>query len=134
MNKAILIGNMTKDPDLRHTGSGISVCTFTLAVQRRYTDSNGERRADFIPVICWRGTADNVAKYMRKGSKVGVVGVIQVRSYEANDGSRRYVTEVIANEVEFCDGGNRRGGEDDIDDEEYINSIAEEIDVDELPF
>ncbi|MBE5780674.1 MAG: single-stranded DNA-binding protein [Clostridiales bacterium] len=111
MNKAIVIGNITRDPDVRMTGSGISVCTFTVAVQRRFANQNGERQADFIPVVCWRGLADNCGKYLKKGSKVGVSGSIQTRSYEAQDGSRRYVTEIIADEVEFLDrvgGGENR--------------------------
>lgn len=103
MNKAILIGNLTRDPDSRSTSSGISVCTFTIAINRRYTTQSGERQADFIPIVCWRGLADNCSKYLHKGSKVAVVGMIQTRSYEAQDGSKRYVTEVVADEVQFLD-------------------------------
>ena len=101
MNKAFIIGNLTKDPELRTTGSGISVCTFTVAVQRRFKDQNGERGADYIPVVVWRGLAENCAKYLAKGRKVAVAGEIQTRSYDATDGSKRYVTEVIASDVEF---------------------------------
>ena len=103
MNKAIVIGNITRDPDVRMTGSGISVCTFTVAVQRRFANQNGERQADFIPVVCWRGLAENCGKYLKKGSKVGVCGSIQTRNYEAQDGTKRYVTEIIADEVEFLE-------------------------------
>ena len=103
MNKAIVIGQITRDPDVRMTGSGISVCTFTVAVQRRFANQNGERQADFIPVVCWRGLAENCGKYLKKGSKVGVCGSIQTRNYEAQDGTKRYVTEIIADEVEFLD-------------------------------
>lgn len=103
MNKAILIGNLTRDPDSRSTSSGISVCTFTIAINRRYTSQSGEKQADFIPIVCWRGLADNCSKYLHKGSKVAVVGMIQTRSYEAQDGSKRYVTEVVADEVQFLD-------------------------------
>lgn len=101
MNRAILIGNLTRDPDLRTTNSGISVCTFTVAVQRRFQNQNGEREADFIPVVCWRQLAETCGKYLAKGRKVGVSGHIQTRNYEANDGSRRTMTEVVADEVEF---------------------------------
>ncbi len=101
MNKAFIIGNLTKDPELRTTGSGISVCSFTVAVQRTYKDKNGERSADFIPVICWRGLAENVGKYLSKGKKAAVVGEIQTRSYDAQDGTKRYVTEILASDVEF---------------------------------
>lgn len=99
MNTAILIGNLTRDPELRTTTSGLSVCTFTVAINR---PKMGEKQeTDFIPVVAWRATADNCAKYLTKGSKVGVSGRIQTRSYEAQDGSRRYVTEIIAYDVEF---------------------------------
>ena len=77
MNKAALIGNITRDPDQRVTGSGVAVCTFTVAVQRRFANAAGERQADFIPVVCWRGLAENCGKYLRKGSKVGVIGSIR---------------------------------------------------------
>lgn len=103
MNKAIIIGNLTRDPDARATPSGISVCTFTVAVQRRFTNAQGERDADFIPVVTWRALADQCAKYLRKGRMVAVFGAIQTRNYEANDGTRRYVTEIVADEVRFLD-------------------------------
>ena len=101
MNKVILIGNLTKDPELTTTTSGISVCRFSLAVSRRFTNSEGERETDFINVVVWRNLADNCHKFLRKGSKAAVVGNIQTRSYDAQDGSKRYVTEVVAEEVEF---------------------------------
>ena len=111
MNKCFLIGNLTRDPELRTTsGSGLSVCSFTIAVTRRFANQNGEREADFIPVVTWRATADNCAKYLRKGSQVAVVGSIQTRSYEGNDGQKRYVTEVQADEVQFL---NRIAGRED---------------------
>lgn len=100
MNKAIITGNLTKDPEQRTTQSGISVTSFTVAVQRRFKQ-DGQQQADFIPVVCWRGLAENVAKYCTKGSKVGVVGTIQTRSYDDANGARRYMTEIIADEVEF---------------------------------
>ena len=111
MNKAIIVGNLTRDPELRATGSGISVCSFTVAVNRRFKDQNGETQADprgatatFIPVVAWRQQGENCAKYLAKGSKVAVCGAIQVRSYEAQDGSKRYATEIVADEVEFLTG------------------------------
>lgn len=111
MNKCFLIGNLTRDPELRTTsGSGLSVCSFTIAVSRRFANQNGEREADFIPVVTWRATADNCAKYLRKGSQVAVTGSIQTRSYEGNDGQKRYVTEVQADEVQFL---NRTAGRED---------------------
>ena len=101
MNQVILIGNLTKDPELNTTTNNISVCKFTLAVNREYTNSDGSKDCDFIPIVTWRNIAENCATYLNKGSKVGICGSIQTRSYEANDGTRRYVTEINANKVEF---------------------------------
>lgn len=101
MNKAILTGNLTRDPEFSTTLSGVAKCTFTLAVQRRFADANGVRQADFIPVICWRQTAELCHRYLLKGRKVAVEGSIQTRSYDAQDGTKRYVTEIIADGVEF---------------------------------
>ncbi len=102
MNRAMLIGNLTKDPELRATGSGIAVCTFTLAVQRRFANRDSQtREADFIPIVVWRAQAENCAKYLHKGSQAAVCGSIQTRSYDAPDGSKRYVTEIVADEVQF---------------------------------
>ncbi len=101
MNKCILIGYLASDPESRTTQSGIAQCSFRLAVQRRFKSANGEREADFIPIICWRQTAENCARYLSKGSRAAVEGSIQTRSYTAQDGTKRYVTEVIADAVEF---------------------------------
>ena len=111
MNKVILIGNLTKDPELTTTTSGISVCRFTLAVSRRFTNSEGERETDFINIVVWRNAADNCHKFLRKGSKAAVVGNLQTRSYDAQDGTKRYVTEVVAEEVEFVGSRVRDGGD-----------------------
>ena len=100
MNRAMLIGRLTRDPELRATPSGVSVCTFSLAVDRRFKQ-DGQPQADFIPVVVWRGQADNCAKYLHKGSQAAVCGSIQTRTYDAQDGSKRYVTEVVAEEVQF---------------------------------
>jgi len=108
MNKAILIGNLTRDPEARTTPSGVSVTTFTLAINRRYSNSQGVREADFINIVTWRQTAELCARYLSKGRKVCVVGQIQTRSYDAQDGTKRYVTEVVADEVEFL--GSRDDG------------------------
>jgi len=105
MNKVVLIGNLTRDPELTVTSGGISMCKFTVAVSRNYTNSNGEREADFLNVVCWRGLAENVAKYLTKGKKVGVWGSVQTRSFEAQDGTRRYITEIAADDVEFLSPG-----------------------------
>ena len=101
MNKVILIGNLASDVESRTTSSGVANCTFRLAVQRRFTNANGVREADFLPVVCWRQTAELCSKYLMKGSKVAIEGSIQTRSYDAQDGTKRYVTEIIADGVEF---------------------------------
>ena len=101
MNKVILIGNLTKDPEITTTNNGVSVCRFTLAISRRFANAEGERETDFINIVVWRTLADNCHKFLKKGSKTAVVGNLQTRSYDANDGTKRYITEVVAEEVEF---------------------------------
>ena len=96
-----MIGNLANDPKSRTTSSGIATCTFRLAVQRRFANASGVREADFIPVVCWRQTAELCSKYLLKGRKVAVEGSIQTRSYDAQDGTKRFVTEIIADNVEF---------------------------------
>lgn len=101
MNKVILIGNLANDPEYSTTQNGISKCTFRLAVQRRYANPDGTRDADFFTVICWRTIADNVSRYLMKGRRAAVEGSIQTRNYDGQDGQRRYVTEIVADNVEF---------------------------------
>lgn len=101
MNKAIIIGRLTRDPEMRTTTSGINSTTFTVAVSRNYTNPNGERETDFLNCVAWRKQAENIAKYCTKGSQVAVEGRIQTRSYDAQDGTKRYVTEIIADNVTF---------------------------------
>lgn len=116
MNKVVLIGRLTKDPELRFTpGNGNAVATFTVAVDRRLPNKDGVREADFIPIVVWGKQAESTANYMSKGKLIGISGRIQTRSYDAKDGSKRYVTEVVAEEVQFLEwGGNRTStGRDD---------------------
>lgn len=101
MNKITLIGNLTRDVEMRHTGSGIPVCSFSVAVNRRFKDAEGKVVTDFFTIVAWRGLAENCAKYLGKGKKVAVVGELNNRSYEDKDGSKRYITEIVADEVEF---------------------------------
>lgn len=101
MNKAILVGNLTRDPEHRTTSNGTSVTSFTVAVQRRFKDADGNYQADFINCVAWRSTAEFVGKYFTKGMKIGVVGSIQTRTYEDREGVRRYATEVVVDEAEF---------------------------------
>lgn len=104
MNKVLLIGRLTRDPEIRYTaGTGIAVTTFTLAVDRPYVGQSGQRETDFIPVVCWRKLAELVANNLTKGRLVAISGSIQTRKYQAQDGSNRYVTEVVADEVKFLD-------------------------------
>ncbi|MGZ7444742.1 single-stranded DNA-binding protein [Paenibacillus sp. TH7-28] len=109
LNRVILIGRLTRDPELRYTPSGVAVTQFTIAVDRPFTSQGGEREADFIPVVTWRQLAETCANYLRKGRLTAVEGRIQVRNYENNEGRRVYVTEVIADNVRFLE-SNREGG------------------------
>ena len=103
LNRVVLVGRLTKDPDLRYTPSGVPVATFTLAVNRTFTNQQGEREADFINIVVWRKPAENVANFLKKGSLAGVDGRIQTRNYEGQDGRRVYVTEVVAESVQFLE-------------------------------
>ena len=108
MNKVVLIGRLTKDPELRYTASGTAVARFTLAVDRGFKNQQGEKQADFIPITVWRTQAENCAKYLQKGRLVAVAGRIQTGSYETPDGQRRYTTEVVADEVRFLEWGEKK--------------------------
>jgi single-strand DNA-binding protein len=111
MNKVILIGRLVRDPELKFTtGTGIAVATFSLAVDRNYVGQSGQREADFINIVCWRKLAENVANNVSKGRLVAISGSIQTRKYQAQDGSNRYATEVVADEVKFLDWPNKDGG------------------------
>lgn len=103
LNRVILIGRLTRDPELRYTPSGVAVTQFTLACDRPFTNASGEREADFIPIVTWRQLAETCANYLRKGRLTAVEGRLQVRSYENNDGRRVYVTEVVADNVRFLE-------------------------------
>lgn len=141
INRVILVGRLTKDPEYRQTPSGVSVATFTLAVNRSFTNSQGEREADFINVVVFRKQAENVNKYLSKGSLAGVDGRIQSRNYENNEGRRVFVTEVVADSVQFMDskGSNQQNnqpqqqGEASTNNNPFSNNNAD-IDTDDLPF
>ena len=109
MNKVMLIGRLTKDPELRYTQSGTAVASFTLAVNRRFSNQSGEREADFINCVAWQKSAEFVANYFRKGQQMALEGRLQVRSYDGNDGQRRWVTEVVAEQIEFVGSKNENG-------------------------
>lgn len=103
INRVILVGRLTKDVDLKYTPNGVPVATFTLAVNRTFTNQNGEREADFVNIIVWRKQAENAANYLKKGSLAGIDGRIQTRNYDGQDGRRIYVTEVVAESVQFLE-------------------------------
>ena len=101
MNKVLLIGRLTRDPELRYTGNNTPVATFSIAVNRDFQNQQGEREADFFNIVVWRKQAENVKNYLTQGSQVAIDGRLQTRSYDDQNGQKRYVTEVVANNVEF---------------------------------
>ena len=103
INRVVLVGRLTKDPDLRYTTSGVPVASFTLAVNRTYSNEQGERQADFINCVVWRKPAENTANYLRKGSLAGVEGRLETRSYDGNDGKKVFVTEVVCDSIQFLE-------------------------------
>ena len=142
MNRVVLIGRLTRDPELRYTsGSNAAVCNFTIAVDRGFTGQSGDREADFIPIVVWNKQAENVKNYLAKGSQVAVEGRIQVRNYDDQNGQKRYVTEVIANNVEFL--GSKNSSSNTSNDSENVeptpydfgdNSEPKGTDVESNPF
>jgi single-strand DNA-binding protein len=114
MNRVVLVGRLTKDPELKYTPNGVAVCNFTLAVNRPFKNANGDNEADFIPCQVWRKPAENTANFLSKGSLAGVDGRIQVRNFEGQDGKRVYMTEIVADSVQFLEpkkDGNGGGGQ-----------------------
>lgn len=126
MNKVMLIGNLTKDPDVRTTAGGASVTTLSIAVNRRFKDKSGERVTDYFRVVTWNKLADICGKYLVKGSKVSVSGELQTKDYEAKDGTKRYVTEILADEVEFLTPKSDRN--QNVDDIGFTDITGEEGD------
>lgn len=110
MNKVFLIGNLTRDPELSQTNSGVSVCRIAIAVNRRFSNADGSREVDFFNVSVWRNQADSCAKYLKKGSKVAVSGSIQTRNFERADGTKGFAVDIVADEVEFLSAKNEGEG------------------------
>ena len=133
MNKVFLVGNLTRDPEFKKTPSDVSVCTFSIAVNRRFVSASGEREADFLTIVTWRGLADNCAKYLTKGRKVAVVGEVRTRNYVNQQGEKRYVTEIQADDVEFIT-PKREGESDRTDAPPEPSSDFTPLDDEELPF
>lgn len=137
MNTVNLIGRLTKDPELRYTSSGMAICKFTLAVNRDFTNQNGEREADFINCTTFKKTAENLVNYQKKGSQIGVVGRIQTGSYEGQDGKRIFTTDVVVDRVEFLSSGgaNGKGNQNQTSNENsFINNQIPPVNEDDLPF
>lgn len=137
MNSVNLVGNLTRDPELRTTQSGLATCSFTIAINRPKS-KDGVQQADYIPIVTWRTVAENCARYLAKGRKVAIVGEIRTRSYDAKDGTKRYVTEVLASSVEFLTPRNQQndGGYMPSDDDAPptdSNGFVQ-VDDEELPF
>lgn len=134
MNKCIIIGNVTKDLELRKTQSGISNVAFTVAVQRKFANAQGVKEADFIPVVAWRQLAEVCAKYLAKGSKVCVSGSLQTRSYDSQDGSKRFVTEIIAEDIEFLGSRGERASNDNAGQAPVGSDTMTEVSDEDMPF
>ncbi|AZF89032.1 single-stranded DNA-binding protein [Streptococcus phage CHPC642] len=147
INNVVLVGRMTKDAELKHTGNNIAVASFSLAVNRNFKDANGEREADFINCVIWRQQAENLANWAKKGALIGITGRIQTRSYENQQGQRVYVTEVVAENFQMLEsraareGGNANNSYNQQqvpnfarNNTEYSNKQPLDISSDDLPF
>jgi len=142
INRVILIGRLTRDPELRYTANGIGVCTFSIAVNRPYTNQAGERPVDYIDIVAWRQLAETVATYMTKGRLVAVEGRLQTRTYETQEGQKRKAVEVLAETVRFLDRGPSAGGAERTQVSDDWDSLGREVDPggvdlaedDEIPF
>lgn len=132
MNKFIGIGRTTKDIELSQTTSGISVAKFTLAIPRTFRNKDGEKEVDFINCVAWQKAAENIHKFVKKGDQLAIVGRVEVRSYEAQDKTKRYVTEVVVEEFEFL-GGKKDGGKEKVENK-YLTEIPVDDLGDNLPF
>lgn len=131
MNKVILVGNLTRDPEVNQTANGVTFCRFSIAVNRSYQNSANEREADFFNIVAWRGLAENCGKFLSKGRKVAVCGSIQNRSYDDKDGNKRYVTDIVADDVEFLTPKSEAG---DAPAPSRKTSELEPVESDDLPF
>lgn len=146
INRVVLVGRITKDPELKSTQANISFVNFTLAVNRTFTDASGERQADFIGCVVWRKQAENLAQYIRKGALLGVEGRIQTRNYEAEDGTTRYITEVVCDSIQFLESRGERSDDyvqheptprtelNDDDENEFYETSKQLAAEEDLPF
>ncbi len=134
MNSVVLIGRLTADPELKHTQNGNAVTGFSIAVDRPYQKAGEERQADFIDIVAWRGTAEFICKYFKKGRKIAVQGAIQNRSYTDKDGNKRKAFEVLAEKVEFADSKQEKKGSADVQYTPASGGFEESMDDGDLPF
>lgn len=134
LNRIVLIGRLTRDPELRSTTSGIPVCTFTLAVDRSFKSASGERETDFINIVVWRQQGENCATYLSKGKLAAVDGRLQIRTYEAQDGSKRTAAEVVADNVRFLSPRDGSGGGGNAGGGPAPAGGGEMMPLDEIPF
>jgi single-strand DNA-binding protein len=133
MNRVVLVGRLTKDPELKYTPNGVAVATFTLAVNRQFKGPNGESEADFLNIVVWRKAAENVSNFLKKGSLAGVDGRIQIRTYE-QDGKRNYMTEIVADSVQFLERKNSEEAPRTNQPKEPAYSGGIDVSDDDLPF
>ena len=122
INNVVIVGRLTRDADLRYTGSGIAVGSFTVAVERPFTNAQGERETDFINCVVWKKAAENLANFTRKGSMIAVAGRIQTRNYTGNDGKKVYVTEVVAENIQYLDSKKTNESRSDSSEGNYSQS------------
>lgn len=137
INRTVLIGRLTKTPELKSTRSGVSVTQFVLAVNRQFTDKSGRREADFISCVAWRKTAENITRYFHKGSLIGIDGRIQTRSYEDRNGGKVYVTEVMVENFSFLEsknGDSKSNAQPSSQNDPFTGNDEIEITSDDLPF
>ncbi|AEE97766.1 single-stranded DNA-binding protein [Mahella australiensis] len=132
LNKVILVGRLTRDPETRYLPSGVSVTNFTVAVDRNFTSQDGQRGADFIPIVTWRKLAELCANYLAKGRLVAISGRLQMRSYDGQDGQRRYVTEVVADEVQFLDRGSSAPAQGNVAAPDATGAVRETASTNEV--
>ena len=134
MNKVVLVGRLTKDPEIRLTSNQTQFCNFTLAVDRRFKDSNGQRQADFIGCVAWKQTAVFIQKYFNKGNRIGITGSIQTRSYKDDEGKEHYITEVLAEEAEFVESQSTATQADQAQEPTQPTAAPDSQPAGELPF
>lgn len=143
INNVVLVGRIVRDPELKYTPSNVAIATFTLAVNRRFKNENGDREADFINCVIWRQSAENLTNWAKKGNLIGITGSIQVRNYDNKEGKRIYVTEVIAENFQMLESGKGQVNQNSHhqsqsnvakEPDQFSSSKVEEIDDDDLPF